>query len=47
LPSRVAIRVCLTLVQEIASPSIIKQKPEVDFWSLGQLAKSRLEQSMT
>jgi len=47
LPSRVAVRVCLTLFQEIASPSIIKQKPVVDFRWSGQPAKSRSKQPMT
>jgi len=39
----VAVRVCLTLFQEIASPAIIKLKPKVDFQSLGQPTKPKSE----
>jgi len=39
----VAIRVCLTLFQEIAHPAILKIKPEADFRSSGQPAKSESE----
>jgi len=39
----VAVRVFLTLFQEMAHPAIIKIKPDVDFQSLGQPAKSESE----